>query len=162
MRAYCCLLFLFINLHHDFLTLLGFQNQGERTSRVGGAVHKLTLLGFQNQGERRSWVGGAVHKRADSVPGVTEQVCRAVFHVLVGDSQVQKFSVFSFIAFPLIGYPKLPLDPSTLSPFPSMPSLRGSATPAHLLKYGLIPPALRDIVYCNWFIVLIVGLYKLN
>ena len=110
MRAYCCLLFLFINLHHDFLTLLGFQNQGERTSRVGGAVHKLTLLGFQNQGERRSWVGGAVHKRADSVPGVTEQIFRAVFRAVfrTGDSQVHKLSVFSFRAFPLIGYPKLP------------------------------------------------------
>ena len=101
MRAYCCLLFLFINLHHDFLTLLGFQNQGERTSRVGGAVHKLTLLGFQNQGERTSrWVGGAVHKRADSVPGVTEQVFRAVF--CAGDSQVHKFCL-QFPCFPLIG-----------------------------------------------------------
>ena len=88
MRAYCCLLFLFINLHHDFLT----------------------LLGFQNQGERRSWVGGAVHKRADSVPGVTEQIFRAVFRAVfrTGDSQVHKLSVFSFRAFPLIGYPKLP------------------------------------------------------
>ena len=68
-------------MHHDFLTLLGFQIQGERTS----------------------WVSGAVHKRANSVPGVTEQVFRAVF--CAGDSQVDKSVLSSDVSFrDFLGY----------------------------------------------------------
>ena len=46
------IVFHFYSLHHDFLTVLSFQNQGEQTN----------------------WVGGMVYKGADRGPGVTGQV----------------------------------------------------------------------------------------
>ena len=78
-----------LSLHHDFLTLLVFQNQGERTS----------------------WVSGAVHKRADSVSGVIEQVFRAVFRAY--DRQVL---IFQVPFFPSDRPPKAPLSPQHARP----------------------------------------------
>lgn len=74
----------------------------------------LTLLGFRNQGERTSGISGAVHKRAEGVPGVTEQVFRAVFRAYGSQVLSSQFPCFS--SDPL---PKLSPEPSArlLIPF---------------------------------------------
>ena len=69
-------------MHHDFQALPGFFNQGALTSCVSGAVHK----------------------HADSVPGVIEEVFRALFRAI--DSQVLISQFPSFSSGRL--YPKLP------------------------------------------------------
>ena len=73
----------------------------------------LTLLGFQNQGGRTIWVSGAVHKRADSVPGVAGQGFRAVFRAC--DSQVLSSQ---FPCFSSDQLPKAPLSPQHVRPIP--------------------------------------------
>lgn len=63
-NASALFIFEFYSFYHDFLTLFGFQNQGESTTGVSGAVRKHT----------------------GSAPNVTDQEFRAVFRAC--DSQV--------------------------------------------------------------------------